>query len=149
MKCNEIKIMVVREASADYKATSPEDIYRFWQNEVATTSWFQDEKECFVVICLSAKNHIKSYNLVSLGLLDSALVHPREVFRPAIIAGAAAIIVAHNHPTGDATPSAEDLQTTRRIVESGKIIGIKLLDHVIIGNSFNSLRESGTVDFNG
>jgi DNA repair protein RadC len=148
MKCHEVKISVVREAETEYKTTSPADISRFWDSEIRTAAWFQDEKEHFVVICLSAKNYIKTYNLVSLGLLDSSLVHPREVFRPAIIAGSANIIVTHNHPSGDTTPSSEDLQITRRIVEAGKIIGINLLDHVIIGNSFNSLRKSGTVDFN-
>ena len=90
---------------------------------------------------------------VTRGILNASLSHPREVYREAIRMAAAAIIVAHNHPSGDPTPSAEDIQTTRQLVETGKVVGIQLLDHVVIGGNrpepapYVSLREAGLVDF--
>lgn len=90
---------------------------------------------------------------ITKGILNASLSHPREVFREAIRSAAAAVIVVHNHPSGDPTPSAEDIQTTRQLLETGKIVGIQLLDHIIIGGNrpapapFVSLREAGLVDF--
>jgi DNA repair protein RadC len=81
---------------------------------------------------------------VSIGTLDSSLVHPREVFKDAILASAAAIIVVHNHPSGDPSPSAEDRRITTRLQECGTLLGIELLDHIILGdNRFVSLKERG------
>ena len=150
----EQKLMIVRETATETNRTqTPEDLAMFWENEVKKSAWFQEDKECFVVFFLNAKNYVSGYNLVTLGLLDSSLVHPREVFRPAIIGGAAAIVVAHNHPTGDPTPSAEDIRITKQLVEAGKIVDMKVLDHVVIGNKaidgkgFCSMRSNGIVEF--
>ncbi len=92
--------------------------------------------------------------MLSRGLLDSAPVGVRETFRGAIVANAKAIIIVHNHPSGDATPSSEDLQITRRIAEAGRILGVKVMDHVVIGQKtaendkgYISLRERGLVTF--
>ena len=111
-------------------------------------------QEAFVVFDLNTRNNIIDRRLVTLGLLDSSLVHPREVFRGAILNNAAAIVVAHNHPGGDPAPSAEDVRITKQLLQAGKIIGIKLLDHVVIGRpspdrvkAHCSLREAGLVDF--
>ena len=111
-------------------------------------------QEAFVVMTLTTKNDVIQKHLVSLGTLNSALVHPREVFRVAIMDSAASIILAHNHPSGDPTPSAEDIKVTRQLVSAGEIMGIKVLDHVVIGSSdenlfqsFLSLREAGLVKF--
>ncbi len=90
-------------------------------------------KECFWDLLLDGKNRIISIVRVSEGSLTSSLVHPREVFRPAIREAAAAVLFVHNHPSGDPAPSQEDIQITRRLVETGKIVGIRVLDHVIIG----------------
>ena len=90
---------------------------------------------------------------VTKGILNASLSHPREVFREAIRMAAAAVIIAHNHPSGDPTPSSEDLATTRQLVETGKIVGIQVLDHIILGGNrpppppYVSLRETGLVDF--
>jgi DNA repair protein RadC len=90
---------------------------------------------------------------VTKGILDASFAHPREVFREAIRTSAAAIIVAHNHPSGDPTPSAEDLRSTRQLVETGRVVGIQVLDHIVIGGQrphpapYVSLREAGLVDF--
>lgn len=102
-----------------------------------------DEKEHFLVFLVDSRNRIKGYAEVSVGTLTTALVHPREIFRPAILYGAAAIIVAHNHPSGGCTPSQEDLKVTERLCCGGDLLGIPLEDHVIVGtDDFVSLRET-------
>ena len=101
------------------------------------------EKEHFYVMHLNAKSQVKMVELVSLGSLTSAVVHPRETFRRAVLAGSASIIVAHNHPSGEAEPSAEDTKTTKLLFEAGRILGIPLLDHLIVANgSFFSFQEN-------
>ena len=106
-------------------------------------------QECFVVIGLNAKNIVIQRHLVSLGTVSSALVHPRECFRPLIMDGASSCILSHNHPSGQTTPSAEDLKITKQLIGAGQIIGIKVLDHVIVGSSSPvlSMREAGLVNF--
>ncbi|MFH0947213.1 MAG: DNA repair protein RadC [Planctomycetota bacterium] len=104
-------------------------------------------KEVFIVLLLDGKNRLLREERVSEGSLTSSIVHPREVFAPAIRESAAAIIVAHNHPSGDPSPSREDLEVTARLVEAGRLIGITVLDHVILGDpEFVSLRERGFLD---
>ena len=110
-------------------------------------------QEAFTVLTLTAKNRLITRHLCTLGLLDTAPVHPREVFRPAVQDSAAAVILAHNHPSGDPTPSAEDLRITRQLIDAGTVLGIRVLDHVIIGRpadgrpAYLSLREAGLVTF--
>ena len=111
-------------------------------------------QEAFVAFDLNSKNNIIDRRLVTLGILDSSLVHPREVFRGALLNNAAAIVVAHNHPSGDPTPSAEDVRITRQLVQAGQVLGIKVLDHVVIGRpspdrakGHCSLREAGLIEF--
>ncbi|PZN11013.1 MAG: JAB domain-containing protein, partial [Bacillota bacterium] len=100
----------------------------------------------FYVVLLNTRHYVVGVELISIGTLNGAMVHPREVFRAAIRRGAAALILAHNHPSGDPTPSPEDVQVTRRLVEAGRLMGIDVLDHVIIGdNRYRSLRELGMV----
>jgi len=111
-------------------------------------------QECFVVLTLNTKYRVIDRHLVSLGVLDACLAHPREVFRPAITDNAAAVVVCHNHPSGDPTPSTADIRLTRQLLEASRILEIELLDHVIIGRSdgsrgtgYVSLRESGMITF--
>jgi DNA repair protein RadC len=102
------------------------------------------DREHFVAVLLSTKNHVLDVVTVSVGSLSASIVHPREVLKPAIQASAAAVIVAHNHPTGVPTPSPEDVELTRRLDRAAELIGIRLLDHVIVGDgTYESLRESG------
>lgn len=103
------------------------------------------DRESFVVILLDTKNKLIASPTISIGTLSSSIVHPREVFKPAVKASAAHVVLVHNHPTGDARPSAEDRAVTRRLVEAGEIFGITVLDHVIIGNGYYSMKESGDV----
>ena len=91
-------------------------------------------QEMMFVITLNTKNNIIDKHLVSMGTLSESLVHPREIFRPAISDSAKSIILAHNHPSGDITPSTQDNQITQRIKAAGELLGISLLDHIIIGN---------------
>ncbi|HEY8343588.1 MAG TPA: DNA repair protein RadC [Bacillota bacterium] len=100
--------------------------------------------ERFLAVHLNTKNKVLSIETISIGTLDSSLVHPRELFKTAIKNSSAALILAHNHPSGDPYPSKEDLTLTRRLREGGEILGIQILDHIIIGdNRYVSLREEG------
>lgn len=104
------------------------------------------DREHFLVLCLDTKNKINAVNVVSIGTLSVSPVHPREVFKAAILANAAAVILAHNHPSGDPEPSREDIEVTGRLVQAGKILGIEVLDHIILGDQgYCSLRKKGLI----
>jgi DNA repair protein RadC len=101
-------------------------------------------REHFLVILLNARHEAMAVETVSIGSLNASIVHPREVFRPAVIASAASIVVAHNHPSGDPEPSEEDLSITRRLVQVGELLGIDLLDHIVVAKRGTvSLRARG------
>lgn len=107
-----------------------------------------DSREHFVVWLLNARHRILARELVSIGSLSASIVHPREVFRAAIAASAAAIVLAHNHPSGDPEPSRDDIEITRRLVRAGHLLGIPVLDHVILaGARYTSMRREGLVMF--
>jgi DNA repair protein RadC len=102
------------------------------------------DREYLIVLSLDTKNKVNALSVVSIGSLNSSIVHPREVFKIAILSNAASIIISHNHPSGDTTPSTEDLNITKRLKECGKILGIDLIDHIIIGNEkYLSFKEEG------
>ena len=104
------------------------------------------KQEKFCVILLNTKNKIIAIEEVTVGSLDSSLVHPREVFKNAIRRSSAFVILAHNHPSGDPQPSQEDIRVTRRLVEAGELVGIRVLDHIIIGDGrFASLKQEGVI----
>jgi len=100
------------------------------------------DREVFAVALLTVRHRVLGLHTVSVGCLTSALVHPREVFKPAILAGAAALLLAHNHPSGDPEPSSDDVALTRRLAAAGQLLGIEILHHVILGEAgrFVSLR---------
>lgn len=105
-----------------------------------------ERREIFMALFLNTKLQIESKSVISIGSLDAAPVHPREVFGPAVRRGAAAVLVAHNHPSGDPEPSPEDYAITERLTAASRIIGIRLVDHVIIGKgSFVSMRSEGAI----
>ena len=103
------------------------------------------DREHFWTVLLDGKNRATGLNLVSIGTLTAALVHPREVFKPAIAGTAAAVVLCHNHPSGDPAPSAEDTVLTRRLCEVGDLVGIKVLDHIVLGHdgTFRSMADEG------
>lgn len=107
----------------------------------------QDEPaEVFAMICLNTKHRVIAYHEVSRGTLDATLVHPREVFKAALLVNSASIIVSHNHPSGDQTPSADDVALTSRLAAAGELLGIELLDHIIIGDGrYFSFKEAGRI----
>ena len=107
-----------------------------------------ETQEKFLVLCLNSKNQLLCMETVFVGTLNSTIVHPREVFQVAIRHSAAGILVAHNHPSGDPSPSKEDIKVTQNLIESGKVVGIPLLDHVVIGHGkWQSLRITGMFDW--
>lgn len=122
---------------SDKKVTSPQDIADIF------IPFLKDEiKEKFLVVCLNSANKIIRYETISIGSLNSSVVHPREVFKAAIENNSASIILIHNHPSGNPEPSNEDISITRKIVESGKIMDIPVFDHIIIaGNIHTSFVE--------
>lgn len=125
------------ESASRPTVRSPQDVSQLLMEEMRYL-----EKEQFRVLLLNTKHQVLAVQVVSLGDLTSTIVHPREIFKEAVRRAAAAVILAHNHPSGDPTPSREDVEVTRRITEAGKILGIEVLDHIIIGdNRYISLRE--------
>lgn len=122
-----------------YVIRSPEDGAKYVMNDMRFLT-----QEHFVALYLNTKNQVLHKQTVFIGSLNASIVHPREVYKEALRHSAASIICMHNHPSGDPTPSREDIEVTRRLSECGKILGIELLDHLIIGeNKFVSLKEKG------
>ena len=112
---------------------------RYWQDNPAS------DQEKFVVACLDTKHRVQCCVVATVGTLDASLVHPREVFKPAVIEGSSAVLLSHNHPSGNPEPSREDRQVTDRLTEAGKLLGINVLDHIIHGDGTGdvlSIRES-------
>lgn len=99
--------------------------------------------EVFAILCLNTKNKVAGAHIISQGSLSASIVHPREVFKAALLNNSASIILAHNHPSGDPEPSREDIETTKRLVAAGEILGIQVLDHLIIGDKYLSMKEMG------
>ena len=107
----------------------------------------ESDREQFVIAMVTVRRTLIGLHTVSVGCLTSSLVHPREVFKPAILAGSAALLLAHNHPSGDPEPSAEDVALTRRLASAGTLLGIEVLDHLVLGEAgrYVSLRERGVL----
>jgi DNA repair protein RadC len=123
---------------------TPERAAAYWRTHVATHSRFNPDCECFVILILNTRKRVRGHQLLSIGTMDTLLVHPREVFRVAILAGAAALVAMHNHPSGEPQPSEADIKYTRDLIRAGQLLKIELLDHVIMGaNRHCSLRELG------
>jgi DNA repair protein RadC len=137
------RLSLVKDHSITYKNSSPvytpEGVYKVLQQYLQDT-----DREQFVVLFLDSRSAVIGINTVSIGTLTESLVHSREVFKGAILANAASIIVAHNHPSGEARPSEADIAVTSKLKEAGRILGIPVEDHVIIGEkSFSSFRQEG------
>ena len=129
---------------------TPEQAVAYWRANLPAADWYDPSKEMFVVLALNTRRRLIGHNLVTLGTLDTCTVHPREVFKPVIAVSGSAILLAHNHPSGDPTPSEADIKVTRDLVRAGQLLKIEVLDHVVIGElspertkDFVSLRELG------
>lgn len=135
--CFELARRLMRQEE-DEVIKGPKDVYAL-AKDLQTA-----KKEHFVVFYLDARNRVLMKETISIGSLTASLVHPREVFQPAVGLSAASLILVHNHPSGDPRPSQEDLALTRRLVEAGRIMGIEVVDHLIVGHkTFVSLRDEG------
>ncbi|MFO1458222.1 MAG: JAB domain-containing protein [Verrucomicrobiota bacterium] len=143
----EWKVVALRDCPLrPYRALcdNPGAVAAYWREHIVSHPYFNSDVECFVAIHLDTRRRVTGHHLVGVGILDSVIVHAREVFRTAIIAGAHAVIVAHNHPSGDPTPSDADIRTTKDLVRAGQLLKVELLDHVVMGtSSHNSLKEMG------
>ncbi len=126
------------------KVTETEGIYKLLTGYFKTQDGIDKQKEHFFVIHLDARNRVKFLELVSIGILNASLVHPREVFCRAVRECSSQIILAHNHPSGDVEPSHEDIVTTKRLVQAGEILGISVIDHIVYARGkFCSFKEQG------
>ncbi len=137
------RVMLVKEAEDTFTS------YPRYQNSLDLFQSFREEftaldREFFFMITLDSKNRTIGYHTISMGSLSSSVVHPREVFKPAILENSAAVIFLHNHPSGDPAPSMEDRECTKRLTAAAKILGIRVLDHVIFGETeYFSFADAG------
>jgi len=147
INAKEYKVVALRECPLPenmQQCDTPQKAADYWRLSIATNPYFNTECECFAVLLLNTRRRVKGHQLITIGTLDTLLVHPREVFRGAIIAAAAALVLMHNHPSGEATPSEADIKVTRDLIRAGQLLKIEVLDHIIMGNPNHcSLRELG------
>jgi proteasome lid subunit RPN8/RPN11 len=146
----EYKIVALKECptpEALQLCDTPDKAADYWRLHIAAHPHFNAECECLAVLLLNTRRRVKGHQLVSFGTQDTILVHPREVFRLAIITAASAVVVMHNHPSGESTPSEADVKVTRDLIRAGQLLKLELLDHVIVGNgNYSSLRSLGYFD---
>lgn len=138
-----VRVMLVKDKARKKRASlqikSPGDVYVLLEKDIK-----QLDRESAHAIYLDSRNKVLGTEMISLGTLNANLIHPRELFKGAILISAASIILVHNHPSGEAVPSEDDIEITKRVVKAGKILGIDVLDHVVIGNGtgeYLSLKE--------
>jgi DNA repair protein RadC len=146
----EVKIARLREVQIDNPILdNPENAAEFWRENVPNAAWFDQDAESFVVLLLNTRKKIIGFTRGASGTLDTILITPREVFKAAMVQGAASILLMHNHPSGDPSPSEADIKVTRDLIRAGQLLKIEILDHVIIGDKtdtakgYTSLRELG------
>jgi DNA repair protein RadC len=141
-----VKVKLVKEKIGYYgtrNVRNPEELAAVVRRFVKNS-----DREVFLAINLNTQNEINSIHVVSMGSVDSSLVHPREVFKSAILANASSIALAHNHPSGNLNPSQEDINITEKLIKCGEILGIKVIDHIIIAdNQYTSFREKNITTF--
>jgi len=141
------RVVLVKEKAGRYELptaiTNPEDAYK----AITTITNVQEEaQEVFGILILNTKHKIVAVHEISRGTLNSSMVHPREVFKPAVLHNAAAIVCFHNHPSGDPEPSQDDIDFTKRLARAGEIMGIRILDHIIVGDDrYVPLKDRGVM----
>jgi DNA repair protein RadC len=136
IKC---RVYLVRENAKDevININESSDVYEMVKDELVSS-----DRERFLSVMLTSKNHLIGVETVSVGSISSAIIKPRDVFKSAILANAASIILCHNHPSGDLVPSDSDIEITKHLIEAGELLGVRVLDHLIISNQgYKSLRD--------
>jgi DNA repair protein RadC len=143
----EYKVVTLRDCPVPEQmqiCQEPQQIADYWRMHIATHPYYRPDCECLAVLMLNTRRRVKGHELLTIGTMDTILVDPRIVFRGAVIAGAAAIALAHNHPSHDPTPSQADINVTRDLLRAGQVLKIEVVDHIIIGGiSHSSLRALG------
>jgi DNA repair protein RadC len=143
----EYKVMPLRECPTPQSiqlCETPDQAAEYWKLHVATHPHFNPECECFAVLFLNVRKRIKGHQLVTIGTQDTLLVHPREVFRLAVMTAAHGVILMHNHPSGESQPSEADIKVTRDLIRAGQVLRIEVIDHIVMGaGNRSSLRELG------
>ena len=148
-KLGEFRVLTLRETPAYGKAENPDHSADYWRKKIESDPRHNPDVETLVCLVLNTRRDILGHFIVATGLLDTILCHPREVFRGAICANASAIVLMHNHPSGDATPSEADIKVTRDLIRAGQLLKIEVLDHIVMGTAtaerpgHQSLRERG------
>ncbi len=138
-----VSVKLVREKEVKYLATinCPKDAVNIVRPMLEDC-----DREKTVALMLDTKNHVVAANVVSVGVINASLIHPREVFKVALLCNASRVVIAHNHPSGDPTPSSEDMIITENLAKAGEILGVEVLDHIIIGNkAWLSMKERGAL----
>ena len=142
----EFKLVRIREASATRdRHDTPEKLWEYIKDNIEPN--LDQDREQFAVIFLSTRLHVTGHHIASVGTLDTLLVHPRDVFRAAIVANAASVVVVHNHPSGDPTPSEADIRVTRDLKRAGEVLKVQLLDHIVFGNYVRGINDDGRKRF--
>jgi DNA repair protein RadC len=143
----EYKIVPLRECPTPESlqlCDTPDKAADYWRLHLPNNPYFNPECECFTVLLLNTRRRVKGHQIIATGTHDTILVHPMSVFRLAVITSAAAIVLAHNHPSGDPTPSEADIKVTRDLIRAGQLLKIDVLDHIVMGSPKHcSLRELG------
>ena len=145
----EFKVVALRDCPVPEQmkiCEEPQQVADYWRMHIATHPYFNPDCECLVVLLLNTRRRVKGHHLVSIGLLDNLLIHPREIFSVAVTMKAAFIVMIHNHPSGDPTPSEADIKVTRDLIRAGQLMKIEVTDHIIMGMGspgFCSLRALG------
>lgn len=144
---HEYKVTALRECptpDALQFCDCPTHATEYWQRHIATHPYFNPECECLAVLLLNTRKRVKGHQIVSIGTMDTILVHPREVLRLAVMTAAHSIVIMHNHPSGESTPSEGDIKVTRDLIRAGQLLKIEVCDHVVVGRgNHSSLRELG------
>lgn len=143
----EYKVVALRDCPVPEEmliCDQPHQVADYWRLHIVAHPYFNPDCECLAVLLLNTRRRVKGHHLVTIGTLDTLLVHPREIFSVAVAMKAAFIVLIHNHPSGDPTPSEADIKITRDIIRAGQLLKIEVTDHVIMGNSKHmSLRALG------
>jgi DNA repair protein RadC len=145
---HEYKVTPLRECPTPENlllCDTPERAAEYWRLHVSQNPYYDPERETFAVLLLNTRKKVKGHHIVSIGTHDTLLIHPIPVFRLAVATSSPALVLLHNHPSGDATPSDADIKVTRDLVRAGQLLKIEVVDHVIIGGNpnFSSLRSLG------
>ncbi len=145
----EYRVVSLRECPVPeemVRCTTPQNAVDYWRLHIQTEPHFDPERECLAILFLTTRRKVRGQQLLSMGTKDSLLVDPQSVYRTGIVTGAAAIVVMHNHPSGEADPSEADIRVTRELKRAGQLLKIEMVDHIIVGAGtpgFRSLRELG------